>query len=120
MENRITNAECVTRRYPQHDPGSRPLWSSQRFLYRRCLHGPRVAIVLAPRQSAAQLQRTASHRIRSTRVHIVHGQLDGLIAVLQEMSVPEAGPRAPLLDMQTVRAENGPPLPLARDVCRTT
>lgn len=34
------------------------------------------------------------------------------------MPAAQAGPSAPLFNMQTVRAEDGPPLSVASDLCR--
>ena len=50
--------------------------------------------------------------------HILHGQEHWRAALLQKVPSTEARPRAPLLNMQTLRAQNGPPLPLASHLRR--
>lgn len=80
-------------------------------VYRRRLHGPG----LAP-QLQAGLQ-PPPHR-RAPRLHLFHRQVLGRHPLLQEMPDQEAGPRAPLLVMQALRPQDGPPLPMAGDLRR--
>lgn len=84
------------------------------MLFRRCFHGPRFATIESSRKWPRPVQRLA--RRRDPRVHFIHCQFDWRIAILQEMHVPETGSCTSLLDMQALRPENGPPLPLAGDL----
>ena len=89
---------------------------AQLELHDRRLHRSRVAA-----QPQEWLQPPAVARRRGDTVHILHGQgVDGRIEVLQQVPVKEARPLPPLLDVQALRPEDGPSLPVACDMRRSS
>ena len=101
--------------------GHNTLWIGEPLIHNRSLYRPRITAGLSARVDAVESgaifspsdERAVSRLERHSNNHsFFHGST----ALLQEMPRLKARPDASLLDMQTLRIEDGPPLPLARDV----
>lgn len=86
--------------------------SAQLVLYYHRLHRPGFSSAVPERIFSPPNTRTSTQ-------YLLYRQIDRRRSLLQEMPGTETRPRASLLDLQTMRAKDGSPLSLVRDLRRT-